>query len=198
MRMVIIMGLLVLIGFVIVAIGYSAEQAALRAEATEARAASQIFAKTLKTQLVAAIKTDGPVGAISVCQQIAPAISAQYSTHGLHIGRTALKLRNPANAPDAWERSVLEGFVAAMAKGVDPAALERYAFFSNKNGGKTFRYMKAISVGQSCLACHGRNLAPAVQDSIRQNYPEDQATGFALGDLRGAFTVQKKIAASSR
>jgi len=193
MRIVIIMGLLVLIGFVIVAVGYSAEQAALRAEAVEARAASQTFAKTLKSQLVAAIKADGPVGAISVCQQIAPAMAAQYSTDGLHIGRTALKLRNPANAPDAWERSVMEGFAAAMDKGVDPAMLERYAFFANKNGGKTFRYMKAIPVGQPCLACHGSNLAPAVQAALREHYPDDQATGFKLGDLRGAFTVQKEM-----
>ncbi len=198
MRIVIIMGLLVLVGFVIVAVGYSAEQAALRAEAVEARAASQTFAKTLKGQLMAAMKAEGPVGAISVCQQIAPAIAAQYSTDGLHIGRTALKLRNPANAPDAWERETLLGFQAAMEKGVAPAELERFAFFPNKNGGKTFRYMKAIPVGQPCLACHGSNLAPAVQNALDEHYPEDQATGFALGDLRGAFTVSKEITASSR
>jgi len=198
MRIVIIMGLLVLIGFVIVAVGYSAEQAALRAEAVEARAASQTFATTLKSQLMADMKVDGPVGAISVCQQIAPAIAAQYSTDGLYIGRTALKLRNPANAPDAWERETLLGFQAAMDKGVAPAALERFAFFANKNGGKTFRYMKAIPVGQPCLACHGSNLSPAVQKALGEHYPEDQATGFALGDLRGAFTVSKAIMASSR
>ena len=191
MRIIIIMALLVLIGFGFLAVGYTAEQASLRAEAEKARAASQMFAKTLKSQLIAAIKAGGPKSAIPVCQQIAPAISAQYSKDGLQIGRTALKLRNPANAPDDWERSVLEGFAKAMEKGADPKTLERFAFFTSKAGGKTFRYMKAIPVGEPCLACHGSTISPAVQAALDEYYPDDQATGFALGDLRGAFTVRE-------
>jgi hypothetical protein len=191
MRIIIIMGLLVMGGFGLLAVGYAAEQGSLRAEADEARAASQMFAKTLKSQLITAIKAGGPKNAIPVCQQIAPAVAAQYSADGLVIGRTALRIRNPANAPDDWERDVLVGFAKAMEKGVDPKTLERFAFFPDKAGGKTFRYMKAIPVAQPCLACHGSNVSPTVQDALDEHYPDDQATGFALGDLRGAFTVRK-------
>ncbi len=196
MRAVLIAVLLVVVGFVILAVGYAAEQASLRAEAQKARTISQAFATTLKGQLVAAIKADGHTSAIAVCQQIAPQISAQYSADGLHIGRTALKLRNPANAPDEWERGVLESFQAALDKGTDIKTLERYAFFGDEAGGKTFRYMKAIPVGQPCLACHGANIASDVRAVLAARYPGDKAVDFALGDLRGAFSVQKAMQAN--
>jgi len=49
-----------------------------------------------------------------------------------------------------------------------------------------------------CLACHGDNIAPEVTAAIRAHYPEDQATGFATGQLRGAFSIRWDDAALSR
>jgi Protein of unknown function (DUF3365) len=196
-RITLIMGLLVLIGFAVLAVGYSAEQASMRRQAETARTISNQFAKTLKTQLVEAMQSGGPEHAIEVCQQIAPALATQYSAKGWQIGRTALKLRNPANAPDAWERSVLQGFREAMEKGIDPASLERFGFFADEHGRKTFRYMKAIPVGAPCLACHGSNIAPDVHAALAKRYPDDQAIDFELGDLRGAFTLSKEMSAPS-
>ena len=49
--------------------------------------------------------------------------------------------------------------------------------------------MMAIEQGQVCMACHGANVAPSVKQSILKHYPSDQATGFELGELRGAFTL---------
>jgi hypothetical protein len=34
---------------------------------------------------------------------------------------------------------------------------------------------------------------PEVLAVIRKHYPEDQATGFKLGQLRGAFTLKKPL-----
>ncbi|MDX1426157.1 MAG: DUF3365 domain-containing protein, partial [Kiloniellales bacterium] len=62
------------------------------------------------------------------------------------------------------------------------------------DGGRTYRYMKAIPVGEVCLTCHGADIDPALMAEIEAFYPEDQATGFALGELRGAFTVSKTLA----
>ena len=62
------------------------------------------------------------------------------------------------------------------------------------NGARTYRYMKAIPVGEVCLACHGSSLDPELKATIDGGYPEDRATGFALGELRGAFTVTKTLA----
>jgi hypothetical protein len=51
--------------------------------------------------------------------------------------------------------------------------------------------MKAIPVGQVCLTCHGSDIAPELRTEINTYYPEDMATGFELGELRGAFTITK-------
>ena len=46
---------------------------------------------------------------------------------------------------------------------------------------------------KACLACHGSDIAPAVSKKIATLYPNDQATDFKLGDIRGAFVVKKAI-----
>jgi hypothetical protein len=41
-----------------------------------------------------------------------------------------------------------------------------------------------------CLTCHGSNLDADIAASIAERYPEDRATGFEAGDLRGVFWVE--------
>ncbi len=51
-------------------------------------------------------------------------------------------------------------------------------------------YVEPITIKPLCLACHGDNLAPDVATQIRVMYPEDEATGFKLDDLRGVYWVE--------
>ncbi|SMF43842.1 Protein of unknown function [Tistlia consotensis] len=155
----------------------------------QSRAVVADFAKTLKGELTRAMSEGGPTAAIGVCQQVAPAIAADASQRtGWTVGRTSLRVRNPANAPDAWEQETLRGFEARKAAGEKPSELETYGFVE-QDGRKVFRYMKAIPTGKLCLACHGSELDPAVRAALAEAYPGDRATGFALGDIRGAFTI---------
>lgn len=159
-----------------------------------ARAAIKGLGETLKEQLVVAIKAGGTVSALGACRTIAPVIAEERSrTYGVEVGRTALKVRNPANAPDAFERRVLEEFVRRINSGADPASLEHTETVTE--GGQTlFRYMKAIpTAAEPCLACHGSNVEPEVKTEILRLYPDDKATGFKAGDLRGAFIVTQKL-----
>lgn len=171
-----------------------AEQPAAMAEAqmTAARTASKELGEALKTQLVAALKSGGAIAALSVCNTVAPSIAANLSQqHNMQVGRTALKVRNTANAPDAFETRVLEDFAKKMAAGADPATLE-YAETVTENGASTFRYMKAIPMAaEPCGACHGTDVKPEVKAAVDQLYPQDQATGFKPGELRGAFTIKQ-------
>jgi len=50
--------------------------------------------------------------------------------------------------------------------------------------------------GSGGLQCHGARdkLAPGVADALKELYPQDQATGYAVGDLRGAVSVKIPIA----
>lgn len=161
---------------------------------TEARTAVKGLMQGLQKELKAALKDGGPVKAINVCKTVAPSIAEQQSaTIEMQVGRTALKVRNPDNAPDAFETAVLEKFVADIEAGKDAKTLE-HAEIIEVGDDKVFRYMKAIpTMEKPCLACHGETLAPEVKAEIEKAYPDDQATGFKAGDLRGAFTISKKL-----
>lgn len=159
-----------------------------------ARAASKELGEALKSQLVAALKSGGAISALSVCNTVAPSIAADISQQrSMQVGRTALKVRNTANAPDAFETRVLEDFAKKIAAGADAAILE-YSETVMENGGSTFRYMKAIPMAaEPCAACHGTDVKPDVKAAVEQLYPQDQATGFKPGDLRGAFTIKQVL-----
>ena len=173
-----------------------AEEAAApdAAQLARARASIKGLGENLKQQLMAAIKEGGPIAAVNVCRTIAPAIAAEQSqAHGVKVGRTALKVRNPGNAPDAFERRVLEDFVRQIGEGADPAKLEHAEIVSDGEG-RVLRYMKAIPMAaQPCATCHGAALKPELKAEIDKLYPDDQATGFKPGELRGAFTVTEKL-----
>jgi hypothetical protein len=142
----------------------------------------------LAGELASALQSS-PVEAIGVCRERAPVIAAELAREtGAQVGRTALKLRNPANAPLDWQRSVLESFVTQLAAGASPASLE-FTQTVESAGGLERRWMKPIMTAPLCLGCHGRALAPGVAEALAEKYPRDEATGFEAGQLRGAFYV---------
>lgn len=152
-----------------------------------ARGTIQGFAKDLKQVLVSTMKADGPVAAIKVCNLSAPAIATQHSQAPWDISRTSLKVRNPNNTADAWLRNVLLDFEQRKQNGEAISRIEH-----NEQRADGWYFVKAIPTGEPCLACHGSNLKPAVQEKLSELYPNDKATGFNLGDIRGAFVVKKE------
>ena len=151
----------------------------------EARARAGSFAAELKKTLQQSIKTGSLEAAVSSCHVAAPAIAAGHSKDHWQIGRTALKVRNPNNRPDAWERRVMEGFQQRLQQGESFGNLE----VSRISDGE-FRYMKAIPTAGLCVGCHGDNIAEPVRKRIDALYPNDAARGFQVGDMRGAFTIR--------
>lgn len=180
---------LVLLTSVLVSASALADDNDARLEA--ARNAAVKLQGTLVVELQEAMKTGGPLKAIEVCNTRAPAIANEISSaENLRIGRTSLKTRNPDNAPDDWEKKVLEDFEARKANGEDPAMLEHHEVV-----GGEFRYMKAIAIrpDMPCLKCHGEQIDPAVQAKLKELYPNDKATGYKAGDLRGAVTIRQNM-----
>ena len=82
----------------------------------------------------------------------------------------------------------MQDFAAKLKDGADPKTLE-----ASKTEDGTFRYMKAIPTGGVCLACHGEKIAQPIAAKLDSLYPDDQARGFKQGELRGAFTLSKKL-----
>ncbi|XKH01256.1 DUF3365 domain-containing protein [Marinobacter nauticus] len=158
----------------------------------EARTLVKSFGGSLKQALQQAIEEGGIVNGISVCNTLAPEIAAQNSTDTWHIGRTSLKLRNPDNAPTDWQEMQLRAMDKQPVINGKPVEVWQV---SDAVGQPEFQYMSAIPTQKLCLNCHGTDIKPEVQAKINELYPQDQATGFAEGDLRGAFVVTYRPAA---
>ena len=159
----------------------------------ESRQAIQQFAKHLKGELKAAMKKGGPVNAIQVCNEKAMDITASESQKSsVTLSRTSLKTRNPENTPEAWEKTVLQQFEERKSKG---EALKKMEFSEivEVKGKKQFRYMKAMGISQACLHCHGEKALPDVSAELNKLYPDDKATGYKKGDLRGAIVLTKDL-----
>lgn len=166
--------------------------------AQQAREKMKSFGESLKERLTTAMRESGPVDALQACNLDAPKITAAHSDdQRWKVGRTSLKLRNPANAPDAWEKEVLTAFEKRKQAGENINKLEHFEVVEQQ-GKSLFRYMKAIPTGELCLICHGGDeVTPKVIAKLKSLYPKDQARGFMAGDIRGAFTLSRELNNSS-
>ena len=146
------------------------------------------FQAALKQELATALARGGPENAIYVCNVVAPVIADSFSQMaGIDIRRVSLRQRNSQYTPDSFETAVLTKFKAAGTS--EPQSYSRLVFDSANI--KRLRYMKEIKLGQLCVKCHGDPGAfPAsLKAALTQNYPNDRAVGYAVGDSRGAFSV---------
>lgn len=144
--------------------------------------------KALGSQLMAAMKEGGPAAAIRVCQSVAQDITrlaSEEEATEVSISRTALRVRNPANRATADSVDVLEHWQQQFQAGekLEPSLTEKE---------DTVIVHRPIMTGEVCLQCHGE--AQQIQKDtlalLHELYPEDRATGFAAGDLRGAFRIE--------
>ena len=163
------------------------------AELDQAKKATATFAGALKSELASAMQSGGPIEAIDVCNTRAVLIGEEVSLEqGMTLSRVSVRNRNPDNAPNEWQATVLDSFKARKLAGEAPATLTWHEVADTGNG-KELRFMKAIPTGAVCLACHGETLAPPVAKKLAELYPEDKATGYSEGDIRGAFVVTKTM-----
>ena len=148
------------------------------------------FAATLKPKLKQALGKGGPEHAIKVCSVEAPALTKQLSEKtGWSIKRVSLKARNHTTAmPDSWEKDVLAQFDRDQAAGINPATMN-----SSRIENGTFRFMKAQPASPVCLLCHGQDISPDLRATLKKYYPDDSATGYKLGEIRGAFSLSKPL-----
>lgn len=149
------------------------------AETAKAEQAMNELQTALLGKLRSAMEAGGPAAAVDVCRTEARAIAEAVALkQGIELGRTSHRVRNPANAPRAWARPAVDA--AAGSK----AASEGLKVFDL---GDRVGVLRPIGTADACTKCHG---AP---DEVRKNlgaalaasYPQDRATGFAPGDLRG-------------
>ncbi len=141
--------------------------------------AIQAMAGALMGELMTALDEDGPDGAIEVCSMRAPEIAAMISNeYGVVLGRTSYRLRNQSNLPPEWAVELVNNQVADPTWLVGP---------DGRVAG-----LLPIPTKAACGMCHGprEEISEEVAAKIDDYYPDDAATGFVEGDLRGWIWVE--------
>ena len=151
---------------------------------------SKELIKTLGGELKKHLKANGPVDALEFCSvnayNLTKKVSEKYGKD-IDVKRISLKPRNPANTPSNDEATILSSLDAMNKVGVKP-----HNVIQDK-GDKVVVYKPLLIKKKACLICHGDvNKKPKLAKKIKEIYPNDKATGYKMGDLRGAIVVTIK------
>ena len=141
------------------------------------------FMQTLKPTLKGLIQNDKSFKtAMGGCTSMGQSMTNDYNavSPDTKVRRTALKYRNPVNAPDATDTTVMERFLASN-NFKDPLVVEMPT---------QYRVYKALEIKQPCLACHGTNISTDLKEMLLKSYPQDMATNFRLGEFRGVVVAE--------
>lgn len=151
----------------------------------------KILGGALKKEVKAKMQED-PTGSLAMgfCSGKASEITEQVNNQlpdYAKVRRTALKIRNPENAPDETDTKIMQAYEKAIAaKKFTPKDIKVVEV------GDTYRVYKPLVAKAMCLKCHGENISEDIQSVIKKVYPKDQATGFNEGDLRGVIVAEIK------
>lgn len=142
------------------------------------------------------VASQGAMAAIPVCKEKAPQLlQEQADKTGWQLRRVSLKTRNAERGtPDAWEARQLADFNIRAANGEKVETLETGEIV-NDNGRSVYRYIRAIPVGTVCTSCHGPadTIEKGLRAELAKSYPHDLATGYSVGQIRGALTVKRPL-----
>ena len=152
--------------------------------------AGKLLLKTLGGNLKKHLKAGGPADALNFCSMNAADLTAKVDNElgkEVSIKRITLKPRNPANEATGDEKAVLE---ALQTLNENHVRLPRHLVQKTQNG---YKYYKPLRITKKvCLKCHGTKIDPKLKAEIAKRYPSDKATGYKMGDLRGAIVVTIK------
>ena len=141
----------------------------------------------LSGRLMAAMKKGGVPEAVQYCNLAGlPLIDSLSEAHQVKIRRTALKIRQPKDAPIPEEQAALELYHTQFAAG------EVLKPFVETNSAEEVAFYAPILMSEACLKCHGKlgeTLKQEDYDLIKALYPQDEAIGYAAGDLRGIWSI---------
>ena len=150
--------------------------------------AGQAFA-LLSTNLARAIGEGGVTNALAYCSERAYPLTALVAdTNQVRLQRLTHRPRNPSNEVRSAELGILREFQLALGRGGQPGPVVR----AGADDTVVF-YSPIVLTNPLCLQCHGAvgtDIQPATAALLATLYPQDQATGFKLGDLRGLWRIE--------
>jgi len=148
----------------------------------------------LSSNLQTAMQSGGVSNALPFCSLAAsPLTAGMAEKHGVTLKRITHKARNPAGKANEAELAVLKAFENALAASTNPPP----PFATNLVAGQATFFAPIVIANELCLKCHGepgKDISAENLAVIKQHYPQDEATGFKLGQLRGAWRIDFPLA----
>ena len=149
---------------------------------------SSNLSSALLVKLSSEIQEHGITDAIKYCSVHAlPLTDSISNAEKVVISRVSHKNRNPLNAANNEEMELIKKYITQIENGTSllPTVVEKE---------KRHIYYSPIVISMpTCLKCHGKpdtDIDVPVLNTLNALYPEDKATGFEMGQLRGLFKVE--------
>ncbi len=150
------------------------------------------LAVTLITDVSNAVTRDGLVAALDQCH-----LKDVPTKDGLVGGMpritaakmTSLKIRSPANAPDAAEKLALNRVRIGLLVDNPPSILLQR--IELPDGKIEWRVYKPLANIPQCGVCHAKpdKQPPELREALQKRYPNDEASAYELGEWRGLVRV---------
>ena len=142
--------------------------------------------KVLGEHLMGTIQKEGAPAAVAFCNERAyPLTDSMALNFKAKIKRVSDKPRNPKNQANNQELTHIETFkkVVASSEEIKPIV---------EDLGEQVQFYAPILTNDMCLKCHGSledNVSLEVQNLLHQKYPNDQATGYGINEVRGIWSI---------
>lgn len=144
--------------------------------------------KLLSDNLMTQMQQGGPSQALPFCNVQALPLTASIATQeNVQIKRVSKMFRNSANKPNTTERHVISDYENTLLRGEELSPV----LISTLSGKPQF--FSPILINKKCLSCHGvirKQVSKQTDSLIKVVYPNDLATGYKVGDLRGIWSIQ--------
>jgi hypothetical protein len=169
-------------------------------EYQQARTVAARIIEDTRTLLERELQARGPAAALQTCSAVALDLARRHEQEGWRVRRVSERVRNPGDTPEPYEAAVLRRFAALKAQGALAPGTEHVEVVTEA-GRQYLWYLRPIAIaGPVCLSCHGpaEQLRDDVKAALRTFYPNDRATGYQVGDLRGAVSVKIPLPGAGR
>lgn len=145
------------------------------------------------------VSEEGVAAAVDYCHSFAPEygrtknrqfgseLKEKHNLNHFKFYRRSLRNRNPANYPEGVIKAVMLNWQQKEEKGqkAEPVTVHEKGMY--------YTLMPIRVNSPLCLNCHGmvgEEIEKITYAKIKEKYPEDKATGYSMGDLRGAFVTE--------
>ncbi|MDR8394397.1 DUF3365 domain-containing protein [Aliifodinibius sp. S!AR15-10] len=153
----------------------------------EGQKITQAAFQTLSSNLKQAMGEGGVEHAVQFCNIEAMPLTDSLATNfGVELRRASHRPRNPDNRADSLELASINKYLEQIEQEAELKPLVYAA-------GDQAVYHAPIRITNAlCLSCHGKPGMDIQEDdlaTIQKLYPNDEATGFEFGELRGIWSV---------